>query len=65
MVIDATWGLGEALVGGQVTPDHLVIETRTGVVLSEEIADKKVMTVRDDQGVSLVPTPEDLSLIHI
>ena len=60
LVIDATWGLGEALVGGQVTPDHLVIETRTGVVLSEEIADKKVMTVRDDQGVSLVPTPEDL-----
>ncbi|HZG92775.1 MAG TPA: PEP/pyruvate-binding domain-containing protein, partial [Pseudonocardia sp.] len=29
MVIDATWGLGESLVGGGVTPDHLVLDATT------------------------------------
>jgi phosphohistidine swiveling domain-containing protein len=60
LVIDATWGLGEALVGGQVIPDHLVVDAGTGAWLREQVADKQVMTVRDEQGVSLVPVPEDL-----
>lgn len=32
VVIDATFGLGEALVSGQVEPDHLVVETTTGTI---------------------------------
>lgn len=31
-VIDATFGLGEALVSGQVTPDTFILDTRTGGV---------------------------------
>ncbi len=31
-VIDATFGLGEALVSGQVEPDHFVVDTPTGRV---------------------------------
>jgi len=54
VVIDATWGLGEALVGGQVTPDHLVVDKASGARLREQIADKRVMTVRGDEGVALV-----------
>ncbi|MEI2652491.1 MAG: PEP/pyruvate-binding domain-containing protein [Microthrixaceae bacterium] len=30
MVINATWGLGEALVSGHVTPDKLVVDKATG-----------------------------------
>ncbi len=60
IVIDATWGLGEALVGGQVIPDHLVVDAATGTWVREQVADKQVMTVRDEQGVSLVPVPQDL-----
>ena len=31
-VIDATWGLGEALVSGQVTPDHYEVEPKSGQI---------------------------------
>ena len=43
-VINATWGLGEAIVGGRVTPDTLVVDTTTWEVLSRETASKSVMT---------------------
>ncbi len=33
-VINATWGLGEAVVGGHVTPDSLVVDKESGRVLS-------------------------------
>jgi pyruvate,water dikinase len=56
-VIDAAWGLGEAVVGGQVTPDHWVVDKRTGRILSHQIADKAVMTVHTDHGTQEQPVP--------
>ena len=44
VVIDATLGLGEALVSGQVDPDHFVC-THSGRVLEETHGDKGVVTV--------------------
>lgn len=44
IVIDAAWGLGEAIVGGLVTPDHVVVDKVTGVIKEMTIADKIVMT---------------------
>jgi pyruvate,water dikinase len=57
MVINAAWGLGEAIVGGLVTPDTLTIEKAGRSILKREIADKQVMTVRTATGVEeqLVP----------
>jgi pyruvate,water dikinase len=49
IVIDAAWGLGEAVVGGLVTPDHIVADKATGEVRKIMIAEKALMTV---------PTPE-------
>ncbi|MBM4461278.1 MAG: hypothetical protein FJ011_26565 [Chloroflexi bacterium] len=46
IVISAAWGLGEAVVGGLVTPDSLTVDKATGRVLERQIADKQVMTVR-------------------
>jgi rifampicin phosphotransferase len=60
MVIDAVWGLGEALVGGQVTPDHWVADARTGAVQEARVARKAVMTVRREEGTVLLPVPADL-----
>jgi len=57
MVIDATWGLGEALVGGEVTPDHLVVDRDSGRVLSRETADKAVMTVPTEKGTAEQTVP--------
>ena len=44
-VIDATFGLGEALVGGRVEPDHFVVESNSGKVLQKEIGTKST-TIR-------------------
>ncbi|MBN2004028.1 MAG: phosphoenolpyruvate synthase [Anaerolineae bacterium] len=59
-MITATWGLGEAIVGGMVTPDTLIVEKATGKVLSRETADKQVMTLRLPDGTTEQPTPEPL-----
>jgi rifampicin phosphotransferase len=39
-VIDATLGLGEALVSGQVEPDHYVVETVSGQILHKTLGAK-------------------------
>ncbi len=40
MVIDATLGLGEALVSGLVEPDQFVVDGRTGHILQRQIGEK-------------------------
>jgi len=60
IVINAAWGLGEAVVGGLVTPDTVTVDKRTGAVASSAIADKAVMTVRTAGGTSEAPVPVDL-----
>ncbi len=57
-VINAAWGLGEAVVGGQVTPDTLVMDTASGRVISRETADKEVMTVYTEDGTGERPVLE-------
>jgi pyruvate,water dikinase len=44
ILLDAAWGLGEAIVGGLVTPDHIVVHKVTSAVRQMTIADKTVMT---------------------
>jgi rifampicin phosphotransferase len=39
-VIDATLGLGEALVSGQVEPDHYVVDSTGGIILSKTLGAK-------------------------
>ncbi len=58
-MITATWGLGEAIVGGLVTPDTLIVDKATGRVLTRETADKQMMTVRLDSGTEEQPVPEE------
>jgi pyruvate,water dikinase len=43
-VIDATYGLGEALVAGQVEPDHYVVDTRAGRIVSRRLGAKRKST---------------------
>ncbi|HEY2570202.1 MAG TPA: PEP/pyruvate-binding domain-containing protein, partial [Solirubrobacteraceae bacterium] len=50
MTINATWGLGESLVGGQVTPDTLVVDSRSGAIVRQTVGDKSVMTVAGESG---------------
>ncbi len=49
-VIDATMGLGEALVSGQVEPDHYVVETATGRITGKTLGAKATVIRGKDNG---------------
>jgi len=49
-VIDATFGLGEALVSGQVEPDHIVVDTLSGEIKSITLGTKRLSTRRKPGG---------------
>jgi pyruvate,water dikinase len=57
VVINAAWGLGEAIVSGLVTPDHLVVDKASGRIKEKCIADKQVMTVRTTSSTTEQPVP--------
>ncbi len=59
IVINAAWGLGESLVGGQVTPDMLVVDRRSGDIVRQSVGDKSVMTVLTESGTREVPVPSE------
>ncbi|HET7087643.1 MAG TPA: PEP/pyruvate-binding domain-containing protein, partial [Anaerolineae bacterium] len=61
----ATWGLGEAIVGGLVTPDTFTVNKATGQVMQRDIADKQVMTVRVEGGTREQPVPESLRRVPV
>jgi len=57
-VIDATFGLGEALVSGQVEPDHFVVDTASGVIVGKTLGAKKIST-RSKTGGGVETITED------
>ncbi|HEU5229328.1 MAG TPA: PEP/pyruvate-binding domain-containing protein [Ktedonobacteraceae bacterium] len=59
IVINAAWGLGEAIVGGQVTPDTIIFDKASSSVIKQEIAEKSVMTVCTPDGTHEEPVPVD------
>jgi phosphohistidine swiveling domain-containing protein len=48
-VIDASPGLGEAIVSGAVNPDHFVVDTASGRILERRLGDKR-LAVRPTAG---------------
>jgi len=48
--IEGSWGLGESLVSGQVTPDKFVLDKVTMEIAKRTICDKAVELVRGPQG---------------
>ncbi|ELZ74103.1 pyruvate, water dikinase [Haloferax larsenii] len=49
IIVEAAWGLGEAVVSGTVSPDNYVVSRETGDVETATIADKKMMCIRDEE----------------
>ncbi|MEF8806421.1 phosphoenolpyruvate synthase [Natronomonas sp.] len=49
IIIEAAWGLGEAVVSGSVSPDNYVVDRENDEVLDATIADKKTMMLRDEE----------------
>ena len=57
VLINATWGLGEAIVSGQVTPDTVVVDKSTWKILSRDTVTKTMMTVRTKTGTEEQSVP--------
>jgi phosphohistidine swiveling domain-containing protein len=55
--VNASWGLGEAIVSGHVNPDQLVISKSPMQITERHISDKAVMTVPDPSGQGSVTVP--------
>ena len=62
VAIEATWGLGSALVAGDVTPDAFIISKVTGEITTRRVAPKiKVHSYRSNgPGVTVSDTPISL-----
>ena len=60
MVVNTTWGLGEAIVGGLVNPDTLVVDRSSGKLIARETSEKTLMTVPTDTGAIEQPVPAAL-----
>ncbi|HET7563683.1 MAG TPA: PEP/pyruvate-binding domain-containing protein, partial [Gemmatimonadaceae bacterium] len=54
IVIEAAWGLGEVVVGGQVTPDHYVMDKKTLATLTADVAHKDFLLTRRPGGATTV-----------
>lgn len=53
IVIEGSWGLGESVVTGTVTPDRWVL-SREGALISCEISDKDIAIVAADTGTKII-----------
>lgn len=60
VVINASWGLGESVVSGTVTPDMFTVQKMTGTLRNSTITDKARMTIAADDGVREVKTPRTM-----
>jgi len=62
VAIEGTWGLGSALVAGDVTPDSFVISKITGEITARRVSPKARLHsfLPNGHGVSVTDTPADL-----
>ncbi len=61
VVINASWGLGEAIVSGLVSPDTLTVRKENGQVISRQTAAKELQIIyAADGGTAEVDTPDDM-----
>ncbi|MBU2545494.1 hypothetical protein KKC65_03550 [Patescibacteria group bacterium] len=51
MVIETGWGLGEAIVGGKITPDTYIIDKTNWIIIDTNISDQEMMIVKSGSGV--------------
>jgi rifampicin phosphotransferase len=62
IVIDASFGLGDLLVSGQITPDEFIIDTSCQVS-QLTVGSKRLMSVMTHRGIIHTPVPKSLQVI--
>ncbi|WP_202709794.1 PEP/pyruvate-binding domain-containing protein [Sporosalibacterium faouarense] len=56
--INASYGLGEAIVSGEVNPDQYTVSKKNGKVLKNEITTKEILCKYSNNGIEYVPVDE-------
>lgn len=60
VVIEGSWGLGEAIVSGTVSPDNYVYDRKNNRITTKTIANKSVEIIPDgNKGTKTVPVPKN------
>ncbi|MFC2175150.1 phosphoenolpyruvate synthase [archaeon] len=57
LVIESAYGLGEAVVGGKVTPDTYIIDKKNVEIKTKKTSTQKEMIVRNERGLGTVVAP--------
>jgi len=54
LMINASWGLGEAVVSGTVSPDEYILDKCNKKVVEKHISEKVVMVVKNEEDIGTV-----------
>jgi pyruvate, water dikinase len=57
IMINASWGLGESIVGGTVTPDTFIVRKSDLAIIERAVADKQRMTISAASGTREIEVP--------
>ncbi len=60
VLINASWGLGESIVSGMVTPDNYIAR-KDGAITQKDVSDKATRVVAVDGGTEQQATPAELA----
>lgn len=60
VVIEASWGLGDPIVSGRITPDHFELSAREHTYLSRRLGTKKMQLALNDEHLEFVEVPHYL-----
>ena len=60
MIIEACWGLGEALVQGTITPDSYIIEKSTLNLVDINVNTQEKQIIRGGKGIKTEAVPEEM-----
>jgi phosphoenolpyruvate synthase/pyruvate phosphate dikinase len=60
VLVNSSWGLGESIVGGTVTPDSFTIHSQSLAIVERRLAEKQRMTVQVPGGSREVDVPAPL-----
>jgi pyruvate,water dikinase len=59
MIIEANWGLGESVVGGEAMPDVYILDKESLEIVERKLGSKKRCITCQEVGVAEVETPPD------
>lgn len=63
LLVNSSYGLGEAIVSGEVNPDQYTIDKMSGAIIKEEIGLKEILCQYGSNGIEYVPVDEAMRAI--